>query len=46
MGGISLQVMNPQTVSREDFMTDFVQNSADMIEDSFRQTYLKGSEMR
>jgi hypothetical protein len=46
IGGISLQVMSPQTVHREDFMTDFIQNSADMIEGSFRQTYLKGSEMR
>ncbi|XP_033607662.1 uncharacterized protein LOC111865310 isoform X2 [Cryptotermes secundus] len=39
-------VMNPETIHREHFMTDFIQNSADMIEGSVKQTYLKGSEMR
>jgi hypothetical protein len=46
MGVISLQAMNPRTIHTGDFMADFVQNSADMIEKSFRQTCLKGSEKR
>jgi hypothetical protein len=46
MEGISLQVVNPCSTQTEAIMTDFVQNSAQVMEDNFRQTFLKGSEKR
>jgi hypothetical protein len=46
MGRISLQVTNPCTAQARDYMMDFMQNSAKMIEENFRQIFLKGSKKR
>lgn len=46
MRGIKLQVVNPCTTQAGGFMTDFIHKSAQVIENSFTQAFLKGSEKR